>query len=272
MPTSLRQRANAEPPRHSASSARATRSPASLGGDPSTPSAGSDILITTKRSSIAHSTRYAWRPSEATAPLGSCWRALRSLPHGVANATFFVARVVHGIGWNVSIAAPIAEDGTIGEWFATERAPNPGAVAVWGDHGVHVAGGWAGVWSQRDDVWAAELRGDGTLSGWRSAGTRRSTAKVAAVAARGTIFIIGGERGGKVCRPDGASRNEDIDFLDDVEAATIRADGTLGRFRIAAKLSEAAAIGRRRRRRPPLRGRRLWTVHVERCRLRACLR
>lgn len=145
-------------------------------------------------------------------------------PRGVANATFFVARgFVHGIGWNASIAAPIADDGSIGAWFATERAPNPGTVAVWGDH-VYVAGGATGVWSQRDDIWVADLRGDGTLGAWRSAGTlMRGRRKAAAIAARGTLFIIGGERGGKVCRPDGASRNEDIDFLDDVEAATIRA-------------------------------------------------
>ncbi|MCU1281870.1 MAG: hypothetical protein JWM53_5416 [bacterium] len=168
------------------------------------------------------------------------WRALPPLPRGVADATFFVARgFVRGIGWNVSIAAPIAKDGTIGAWFTTERAPSPGAVAVWGNH-VYIAGGWAGVWSQRDDVWVAELRDDGTLGPWRGAGTlARGRRKAASVAAQGTLFVIGGERGGKVCRPDGASRNEDIDFLDDVEAAPIRADGTLGRFRVVGRLSEA---------------------------------
>ena len=53
--------------------------------------------------------------------------------------------------------------------FSTERAPTSGAVAVWGDC-VYVAGGWAGVWSQRDDVWVADLREDGTLGAWRTAG------------------------------------------------------------------------------------------------------
>ena len=60
---------SAAPRRHSPSSARATRSPASPGGATSTRSAASDIRVTTKRASIAHSMRCAWQPSRTTVPL-----------------------------------------------------------------------------------------------------------------------------------------------------------------------------------------------------------
>jgi hypothetical protein len=133
--------------------------------------------------------------------------------------------------WNRAVFyAPLQADGMIGPWTEVAFPSSvsigiytPG-VAVYNDT-VYVAGGWDGVkLTNTNTIISAALAPDGSLSEWREENPfPRGRSKHAVIAAKGHLYVIGGNTGGAVTR-DGYTQG----YENSVYFAPIEADGRLG--------------------------------------------
>jgi hypothetical protein len=119
-------------------------------------------------------------------------------------------------------AAPINNDGSLGAWQATTDLPvglRCMAVASWNQH-AYVVGGKTGNMTI-GNVLAGRMA-DGSIDQWRPVGSVGARACLAAVAANGYLYVIGG-----------CSKNQNgcvEQAYADVQYAKINDDGSLGDF------------------------------------------
>jgi hypothetical protein len=165
-------------------------------------------------------------------PDGSCspWVASTPLPGPLAEEAiaatdsrlYVLGGLVNGASTLDAVwSAPLSTDG-VGAWTAEPSLPQPrsGLTSVVARGRLYVLGGGIQMEGWHDDVLAAVIAADGTLSAWTMAG-QFATARGyhASVVAGGFVYVAGGFTGAY-----GAGK------LTDVAVGAIAADGSVGPF------------------------------------------